>query len=174
MKILLTYSSRTGNTAQVAEAIGQALPADAECLKIEEAPEPDGYDLVVVGFWLNKGRANQEALAYLEKIRGRSVAFFFTLGAYPDSEHADRAAASTEKMLTDNGNTVLGHFRCHGRVDPETVERTKKRLPPDHPHAIMTPERRARLAEAAKHPDARDLEEARAFMTRILARPDKP
>jgi len=163
MKALVVYSTLTGNTKMVAEGIFSALPDSAECYDVKEAPAPDGYDLLLPGFWVDKGHADKAMLEYFEKITNKKTAFFFTLGAYPDSEHADEVAADTCRRLEKNGNRILGHFRCQGRVGPELLERLKKMLPPDHPHARMTPERRARLEEAAKHPDGRDVAEAREF-----------
>jgi hypothetical protein len=106
-------------------------------------------------------------LRLIEKVRGKAAAFFFTLGAYPDSAHADEVAAATGKLLAEGGNRTLGHFRCQGKVDPNLLERMKKMLPPDHPHARMTDERKARLDEAAKHPDEADLRRAAAFAAEL-------
>ena len=51
MKTLVLWSSRTGNTKAVAQAIYDALPGDKDM--IEEGREKDtaGYDLIFVGFW---------------------------------------------------------------------------------------------------------------------------
>ncbi|MDR1921570.1 MAG: flavodoxin family protein [Candidatus Adiutrix sp.] len=174
MKTLVVYSSLTGNTKKVAEGLfsvlGEGAAEAAACVDVKDKPDPSGYDLIVPGFWVDKGQADAATLSFFEKTAHKKVAFFFTLGAYPDSEHADNVAADAAKRLTDNGNVVLGHFRCQGKVDPALLERMKKMLPPDHPHAQMTPERQARLDEAAKHPDAADLDKARAFMADILAK----
>lgn len=168
MKTLVVYSTLTGNTKKVAEGIFSALPEGAECRDVKEAPSPDGYDLILPGFWVDKGRADKAMLDYFEKIKNKKTAFFFTLGAYPDSEHADEVAADTQKRLEDNGNQVLGHYRCQGKVDPALLERMKTMLPPDHPHVQMTPERKARLEEAAKHPDDGDVARARDFAGELL------
>ncbi|NDY74313.1 hypothetical protein DO021_20745 [Desulfobacter hydrogenophilus] len=37
----------------------------------------------------------------------------------------------------------------------------------DDPHHSMTPERKARLEEAAKHPDEKDLADARALFVEL-------
>ena len=170
MKILVVYSTLTGNTKKVAEGVFSALPEGSECHDVKQAPAPDGYDLILPGFWVDKGHADKAMLDYFEKIESKKTAFFFTLGAYPDSEHADEVAADTAKRLAENGNQALGHFRCQGKVDPELLERMKKMLPPDHPHAQMTPERQARLDEAAKHPDEQDVANARAFAQDLLSK----
>ena len=51
MKTLVLWSSRTGNTKAVAQAIYDALPGDKDM--IEEGREKDTarYDLIFVGFW---------------------------------------------------------------------------------------------------------------------------
>ena len=47
MKALIVYSTLTGNTQKVAEAIQKALPEGTACLSAKEAPDPAAYDLVV-------------------------------------------------------------------------------------------------------------------------------
>lgn len=168
MKILIVYSTLTNNTKMVAESMLTALPEGAACFEVGQAPEPEGYDLVMPGFWVDKGRADAAMRAYFQKIKNRKVAFFFTLGAYPDSAHADEVATATTAEL--EGNQILGHFRCQGKVDPKLLERMAKMdLGSGNPHA-MTPERQARLDEAAKHPNETDFEKARAFAREMVAR----
>ncbi len=58
MKCLVVYSSVTGNTRKVAEAIFQAMPPDSEIFPVESAPAPDAYDFVAVGFWGDRGTAD--------------------------------------------------------------------------------------------------------------------
>lgn len=54
MKILLVYSSRTGNTKKVAEAIGEELGISA--VPVEEKPAAADFDLVIAGFWSTAAR----------------------------------------------------------------------------------------------------------------------
>lgn len=159
MKSLIVYSSRTGNTRQIAEAIAEVLPGCHLC-PVEEAPEPQGYDFIAVGYWVDKGMPDSKAQAYMENIRHSRVALFGTLGAWPDSPHAEDCRRQGEDLLRDpaRGNTVLGTFLCQGKVDPRVVEMMQKMAGDAHP---MTEERKARLAEAAKHPDEGDCRRAR-------------
>ena len=47
MKTIVLYSTRTGNTKKVAEAIAEALPAGTPCLSVKEVPaDIDRYDCV--------------------------------------------------------------------------------------------------------------------------------
>lgn len=158
MKSLIVYSSKTGNTKKVAEAVLSVLPAGAEIYPVESAPAPDAYDFIAVGFWVDKGTANAEAAAYLPKIRGKKVALFFTLGADPTSPHAAKSGENAAALLGENCE-VVAKFWCQGAIDPKLVEWMKK-LPAEHPHA-PNPERIARWERASKHPDAADLEAAK-------------
>jgi flavodoxin len=163
MKSIVVYSTLTGNTRTVAEAVAKGLGEGTAVADVKEAPDPDGFDLVLPGFWVDKGKADKATLDYLEKIKGKKTAFFFTLGAYPDSPHADKVEEGTRKSLEASGNTVLGVFRSQGKVDPKLLEMMKQKLPPDHPHAQMTDERRKLLDDASSHPDAEDVRKATEF-----------
>ncbi|MDR2349015.1 MAG: flavodoxin family protein [Deltaproteobacteria bacterium] len=170
MKALVVYSTLTGNTRKVAEALFKGLPEGSVLADLKDNPDPSGFDSVFVGFWVDKGKADAATLKFLENLKDKPTAIFFTLGAYPDSPHADSCAKETEELIVKNNNRYLGHYRCQGKVDPELVEKMKKMLPPDHPHAQMTPERQARLDEASKHPDEADLEKALNFAKEVLAK----
>lgn len=73
MKFLIVYSSRTGNTRQVAEALYAAAPDGSTISKVETAPAADGYDVIFVGYWMDRGRRMKEqgipAHAYEEESR---------------------------------------------------------------------------------------------------------
>lgn len=158
MKTLIVYSSKTGNTKKVAEAILSVMPAGTEIFPLESAPDPDGYDRIAVGFWVDRGTANAEMQPYLRKIREKKVGIFFTLGAFPDSEHAKQSCDAAIALLGD-GCEVSARFWCQGAIDPKLTEWMSK-LPPEHPHA-PNPERLRRWEEASKHPDVADLDAAK-------------
>ncbi len=151
---LIVYSSKTGNTKMIAEAIGKVIP-NCEIYPVENAPEPDDYAFVSVGYWVDKGLPDAKAKKYIESINNANVALFGTLGAWPDSDHAKECIAKSEAILTEKGkeNNVLGSFLCQGKVDPELRKRMAEAMGHIHP---MTPERIARLKEAEKHPDEAD------------------
>jgi flavodoxin len=164
LKNLIVYSSLTGNTKKVAEAVAEVF-GNAAVFSVETAPDSADYDLVAVGFWVDRGTADKKAQEYLKGIRGKKVALFATLGACPESEHAAQSMANAAALLEES-NTIMGTFICQGKVDPRLIERFKD-LPLDHPHAV-TPERQARYDEAAKHPDENDLEKAKEIFSKMM------
>lgn len=164
MKTLVVYSSRTGNTKKVAEAVFSAMPEGCEIHPVETAPGPEGYDLVALGYWVDKGLPDSLAQSYMTKIKNKNVALFGTLGAWPDSDHARSCMEEAVKMLETNN--IVATFMCQGKVDPRLVEMMEKKNIEGHK---MTPERKARLEEAAKHPDEKDLENAFIVFSKAVA-----
>ena len=165
MKSLIVYSSRTGNTKKVAEAIHEIMPMGTELCPAEEAPNPDDYDFIAIGYWVDRGTADEKAKEYIEKVKSKKVAIFGTLGAYPDSEHAFRSRENVKKLLNEK-NEIIGDFLCQGKIDPKLTERLKK-LPPDHPH-WMTEERLKRHMESRNHPNEEDLDNAKGVFKEVI------
>jgi flavodoxin len=166
MKTAIVYSSRTGNTRRIAEAIHSVMPEGTAIFPVEEAPAPDDYDFLALGFWVDKGAPDTAMSRYMEEVRGKKLGLFGTLGAWPDSEHAREAMQRAVDRV--DGNTVLGAFLCQGKVDPKLLAAMAK-MGPNNPHA-MTEERRARIEEAAKHPDETDCARARQVFSELLGK----
>lgn len=167
MKCMIVYSSKTGNTRMIAEAIHKVLPKNSVIYPVQQAPEPDSYDFIAVGGWVDKGMPDEATANYMKKVKGKDVGTFMTLGAYPDSDHAKESMRNASELL--NGNNILGTFICQGKVDPQLIKWmqniTEKQ--PGNPHA-MDNARKKRLAEAAKHPNEQDCENAAAAFRAIL------
>ncbi len=166
MKSLIVYSSLTGNTRSVAEAISEICPEPFSILPVEDAPAGGGdYDFVVLGYWVDKGMPDKKSRDYLTGLNNKKIGLFGTLGAYPDSDHAKDCMTKAEKLA--GSNSVAGHFICQGRVDPKLLERMAKMKNNPHP---MTEERKKRLEEAKKHPNEEDFAAARTMFGAIFSR----
>ncbi len=167
MKAIVLYSTRTGNTKKVAEAIASALPAGSPCVSVKDLPaDIASYDCVFLGFWVDRGNADKDSQEALKSLKNKHVAIFATLGADPKSAHAAESLDKAAAFLPE-GVAVAGTFICQGAVDPKLIEMMYKQFPAGHPHG-RTPERDALHAEAAKHPDAADLANAKAFAANVL------
>lgn len=165
MKTLIAYSSKTGNTKKVGEAVAKAFD-DVTIKDISQIDHLD-YDLIVIGTWIDKGTADTKALKFIETIKGKKTAYFFTLGAYPDSQHAMDCITAIEKLFTDNNNELIGSYHCQGAIDPKLISWMSE-LPAEHPHS-PNPERLKRWEDAANHPDQDDFNAAEKTFKEILA-----
>lgn len=166
MKILLTYSSRTGNTKKVADAIYEVMPKETVYKSIDEEISLDGFDIVILGFWVDKGLPDKKALNFIEKIQGKKVAIFATLGAYPDSDHAKNTLIKARELLEPE-NKVIGDFICQGAIDPKLIKKFED-FPKDHPH-YLDETRKKRHAEAKKHPNEEDFNNARNIFKNMIS-----
>lgn len=162
MEYIVIYSSRTGNTKMVADAIAKALPAGTSCVSVQEAPaDLSGYKGVFLGFWADQGNADKEAQKVLKRINNPKIALFATLGVPPEAPHATETVEAASQLLPEPKN-VVGTFKCQGKVDPKVIEMMYKMFPENHPHG-RNPEREARHKQAASHPNEEDLIKAGAF-----------
>jgi flavodoxin len=167
MKIIIIYSSRTGNTKKVAEAIYNKISDKADIYAIEEITDIDinKYDFIAIGFWVNRGTADLKTLDLLKKIEDKNIALFGTLGAYPDSKHAERCINYVTDKVNDS-NRILGTFLCQGKIAKRILKKYETNdFKSSHP---MTDERRERIEEGEKHPDENDLLDAEKFIINAL------
>ena len=132
-KWLVVYSSVTGNTKKVAEAMAQAAK-EADLFSVDEVPEDlSGYEVVLAGYWLRRGGPDPKMARFLPRVAGRQVVFFQTHGTMPGTEHAVTAFARAALLLGE-GCSILGTFSCQGKINPVLIKKRKKAGPED-PHA---------------------------------------
>ncbi len=147
MKALIVYSSQTGNTMKLAEVIENHLICENEIYAVNEAPEPSGYDLVFLGFWLQAGKPDPKSAEYLTKIGKTKLFLFATHGAAAGSAHAENAMASA--ISSAPSAEIMGTYSCQGEVSQNFLD--KIRLKDPQPPWIED-------AKTAKgHPDSYDI-----------------
>jgi len=114
MPSLIVYQSiHHGNTAQVAEAIGQAL--GARVVKPEEINpgEIAGYELVGLGSGIYHGRHHVALRKLVEKLEPAETRAFFVFS----TSGLGKAKYNRElkELLASRGHKVVGDFYCRGR-----------------------------------------------------------
>ena len=127
MKSLVVYSSQSGNTQKLAEAVYAALPGGKEIMPVDEAPETEGYDCVAVGFWLQAGKPDPKTAAYLARVKDTRLFLFATHGAATGSAHARNAMDYARSLAPDA--SVIGSFSCQGEVNPKVLEKIRAKDP---------------------------------------------
>lgn len=120
MKQLVVYSSQGGNTKKLAEEVFRQLPDEKDIKPVAGAPDPAGYDVVCVGFWLKGGQPDPGVQDFLKKCGSCKVFLFATHGAAAGSEHAKMGMNKAIELT--GGATVAGTFSCQGEVPPKVME----------------------------------------------------
>lgn len=148
MKQLVVYSSQGGNTRKLAESAFSRLSGEKDIYSVEKAPDPAGYDVVIVGFWFQGGQPDAAGQAYLKKCAKAPKLFLMaTHGAAGDSEHAKIGMNKARELAS--GANIVGTFSCQGEVPVKVVESAANKSP--QPPWVQD-------AESAKgHPDNDDL-----------------
>lgn len=166
-KTVLIYSSLTGNTKKVGEAIFEILEGEKDIYSVEEfdIKTLDRYDRVILGFWVDKGVADSCIRKLIGNIENKDVAFFGTLGAEPNSDHGKKVYNRVAE-LCNKKNRLIGGFLSLGKISEKLVEKMGKfPLKLIHP---LTPERLARIENASNHPNDEDFDNAKRYFMSIL------
>lgn len=155
MRYAIVYSSRTGNTALLANTIREALAG--ECLYFGE---PDAAALaaetIYVGFWTDKGSCDETVAQFLQSLTNQQVFLFGTAGFGGETAYFEKILDRVKENLGPDVR-VMGTYVCQGKM-PQAVR--------DRYEAMEdSPRRTAMLSNfdrALGHPDAKDLEGLRA------------
>ena len=160
----IMFSSVTGNTRMLAEAIRETLPKEncdyfGVCGGAEAKSE-----LLYVGFWTDKGNADADTLALLRTLKNKRLFLFGTAGFGIDTAYFDAILARVQ-AVPDGSNTVIGTYMCQGKMPPSVRARYEAMrtlpAPPANLDAMIENFDRAR-----SHPDADDLDRLRAAVLR--------
>lgn len=122
MKKSIVYSSVTGNTQQLAEAINTQVSADY-CGKVDDSALDS--DIIFVGFWAVGFSCDGNIEAFLKKLQGKKIFLFGTAG-YDDKEEFFAKILDAVKAHIDSSNTIVGEFMCLGKVSPKKQEGLKE------------------------------------------------
>ena len=158
----IVFSSVTGNTRQLAEAIRESLPetgcdyfglCSAEALKSE---------MLYVGFWTDKGNADEASLALLKTLKSKKIFLFGTAG-FGISEDYFRRVLDNVRLSIDESNSIVGEYMCQGRMPRSVRERyVALKAQPQHPANIDALIENFDLA--LSHPDAADLDKLKKLV----------
>lgn len=156
MKKSIIYSSATGNTKELAEAIQAQVSADY-CGKADDSALDS--DLVFVGFWAKAFTCDDGIAAFLKKLQGKKVFLFGTAG-YDDTAEFFAKILTAAKENIDSSNTVVGEFMCMGKVSAPKQEALKE--------AGKFDGMKDNLARGASHPDQDDLAALKAAVAKVI------
>ena len=158
----IIFSSLTGNTKILAETIRAVLPAEnCDYYGVPETQELHS-EILYIGFWTDKGNADNATLELLSKLKDKKFFLFGTAG-FGGSAAYFRKILDHVKQSVDPSNTVVGEYMCQGKMPQSVRDRyMKMKAQPEHPANIDA------LIEnfdrALSHPDEDDLERLRKII----------
>lgn len=157
MTYSIVYSSKTGNTKMLADALHQALPAD-DCLYFG-APDAQALaaERIYIGFWTDKGSCDAETAAFLAQLIQQEIFLFGTCGFGGGVAYFEQILARVRDLLPESVQLV-GSYLCPGKM-PQSVRDRYVRI------AEEEPAKRSHMQKmifnfdcALSHPDANDLQ----------------
>lgn len=167
MNIAVVYSSVTGNTEKVAEAIKNAIAASGENVTYFGKPQSGiEADVYFIGSWTDKGTCSAETAEMLKETKGKKIAYFGTAGFGGEQSYFD-ALSSRALSLLPEGNEVLGSFFCQGKMPMSVRERYVKMITA-HPDDKKLQVSLDNFDAALTHPGEEDLDKAAEWAKNIL------
>lgn len=165
MSSLVVFSTSTGNTKKIADAIFSALKdKDKKITDVNEINtiNINEFERIIIGGWIDKGKIDEKAKEFLTKLKNKKLGLFVTMGGNPETDRAKNCFQEIKKSLEKNGNIVEKTFVCQGAIDSNLINKFREMTKQGTagPFAA-TPEREARWSEAEKHPDKKDIENAK-------------
>ncbi|MBU5454263.1 flavodoxin family protein [Caproiciproducens sp. MSJ-32] len=147
MKYAVVYSSVTGNTKKLAEAIKNKV---GECYFGKPSDEALEADIIFIGFW-TIGTCGQDIKTFISKLVNKKVFTFGTAGYNNTKEYFDGILNSVKALIPDS-NTLIGSYMCQGKVSEAVKDKIKNGMPEKY-EAIKD-----KLLEAENHPNEDDIE----------------
>ena len=115
MSYAIVYSSKTGNTELLADALHSYLPQADCCYFGSPNPAAMEADTLYVGFWTDKGTCSDRLRAVLPSLAGKQIFLFGTAGFGADQAYFSQIIRRLEGELPQNC-TVIGWYMCPGRM----------------------------------------------------------
>lgn len=166
MKAGVIYSSLTGNTKKIAEAIYEEIKIEKDIFKSNEEFNIEDYDILIIGYWVNKGICDDKIKEILEKANNKKIVLFGTLGARENGPYYESIKKRIDELVPES-NEILGHFLCQGKINEKLTERYKEMLKTNKWDEHVK-EQLENHKQASTHPDEKDIYNAKTFINSIL------
>ena len=162
----IVYSSRTGNTKELAATIHKVLPPDS-CLYYGTVDHVKDKlsKMIYIGFWTERGNADSLTIEFLKKLKNKKIFLFGTAG-YGGSEDYFRNIINNVKKNIDSSNTLIGTFMCQGKM-PLAVKERYENMAKQNNSSVDIDKLIRNFEEALSHPDITDLERLKATLENL-------
>lgn len=153
MSYSIVYSSKTGNTALLAQALRECL-GEENCLYFG-APSAQALKAqrIYVGFWTDKGTCDEETAQFLATLTTQEVFLFGTAGFGGEAAYFAKILGMVKEEIPE-GVHVIGEYMCQGKM-PDAVRRRYEQMEDSPRKKIML----ENFDRALAHPGREDLEQ---------------
>jgi len=166
VKILIAYSSRTGNTEKIASSMKEGMSDHDVALQKVKETDPavlKNYDIVFLGSGIYAGKVDRSIVDLVKKTEEYPPKFvLFCTHASVDAYQ--NGFKMVKKKIA--GSTILGEWDCRGEnlgMPKEAQEKMIANIPPEKQ------EQARKFNEALKgRPNAEDLESAKEYAKSII------
>ena len=111
----IIFSSPTGNTKLLADAIRDALPEE-NCNYFGVCENADTQsDILFIGFWTDKGTADKATLDLLEKLKNKRIFLFGTAEMRSTSKKSSQIQKRALAAATSQSVSICVREKCRKR-----------------------------------------------------------
>lgn len=165
MKYAVIYSSKTGNTQQLAKQIKECISAeDTAYYGVAEEYHKEA-DIIFAGFWTDKGTCDEGMNAFLKSLHGKKVFLFGTAGFGGDAAYFQKILSRVQESL-DDSNMIAGTYMCQGKMPMTVRNRYESMLAGDREKVQPMLDN---FDQALSHPDKTDLLGIKRAVQEIIA-----
>lgn len=164
---LVLYTSRTGNTKQLAKEIFAALPGpEKDICELKEGEPLEDAGVYFIGFWVNRGTCEMNVIEALCSLHGKKVALFGTCGMGNNECYYKKIENNVSVFLPED-NQYLGAYLCQGKM-PMAVRNKYEGMLKTAADKGSVERMIHNFDEALLHPDEKDLAGAAEFTRKAL------
>ena len=156
----IVFSSRTGNTKMLADALREVLPEEARDYFGPCGPEIPQSETLYVGFWTDRGNANEGGAGAAESAAESADIPVRNGGLRRRQRRISGRCSPASGPSVDGSNTVVGTFMCQGKM-PQSVKARYEKMREQPNHADNLDALIENFDRALSHPDADDLDRLR-------------
>jgi len=172
MDVLIIYSSVTGNTEKIANAIAEKckeLKHSTTLISSEEFAKKQNllhnFDLIGIGFWVDKGTVDRKSIEVIKKLKNKNIFLFATSGARPETKHIEKVKEKVLKL--SSGNKIKGLFISQGAIAQYLIERRKEKMKNSGFSNLELENYIAKTKESQKHPTQNDIQNCKKFAEKM-------
>ena len=166
MTYMIVYSSVTGNTEIIAQAIKETLDEKHGTYYGKPgAIVKQDAELIFVGFWVSMGSCSEEIKKYLQTLENKKIFLFGTVG-FGESENYFETIMKEVKEYISDSNIIIDSFMCQGKMPNSVLERYKK-LHEEQPENSNILNMINNYQNALSHPDLQDIEAVQTLITKV-------